>query len=1015
MTLDGTLASFLLSLSVVVAELIDNLSSSSSKVLTTKVDGLESKMVALEVLVEFVLERLDHFNFVWKFTMCNVRGINVLTKQENIIRWHRDSGNLIKNKFDKVKVFSFGLNKGFLGAGVAIIMNNSLVRHVYKDMAKTIDFLFVSVNLVNAVVDRIVCNIGEFFNTNHRAVFVLFDFKGADNNRWENFRNATLANAKMLFNKFAATVKFLNLNAMWDVLCRIVVLSTNKIFSKKWFKDFDSVFIKVSSKFHRLKLLVLKIVKAFHETNVGSFVSLMKCWDSLDSNLINSGTNSSCVYSTLSGIRKSYHMFKLVEFLTTKETNIRAAINKRMESFEMNKDYTIRSVLECSFHKVVLDHLVVEDKLILELDLVKSKMDIIMEDWTKKHGVIADVTDVWSCQYRPLDYIFDEAFSGVMCLVKLNELLNVIFDLPNGKAAGLLEGVLMNICPIALIKTACKILPKILSDRISLACSSFDILRGDNFLVLKGTITQSSIFVVGSVVEDKSLVRIKMYSKFIRFFGSIYKNHTNKVMMDFGLMNDYCVHDSLDQGEAGLSSFFAASAFVNDTIWIGSSKAATQYILDICWKKLDPCGLVPEWFKFSVAFLDDKGFFFTHPSISDGVGFLNILEFSDFVSVLYIDGSLSNLDTVGCRAGAAAFFEDINLGLGISVSSLMLSTLVELQAIALALECVFPLSSVKLFLDSQSVLNACNSELGLNLKISWHKVKDHSDISENERTDAIAGNTFLSGWYLLHHLDKCFIVADGSVVSDNSRHFVHDIYHSVCCVYWEVGSDSKFLAGSLLFEIDWLCSSLVWHPDLHMTAGFTSRLSANACSYFIKTLHYWLPVAVQKCLYNRLYSSVLCLYCGNMEASDHVFSYKIDDSTISGFSHSSSDILQMLSLCVSDSFLAMALYKSFIFNDWFCEAVTIFYDPKVAGLEIVKFVHSLSLDFRSSCVYMENNGLIPLNGSVLVSVSGLASGLSAGVVKLLGIADAFSVCFGFRKFCLFFSGISDLVSVYIAA
>ncbi|KAG9305872.1 hypothetical protein G9A89_016524 [Geosiphon pyriformis] len=211
-----------------------------------------------------------------------------------------------------------------------------------------------------------------------------------------------------------------------------------------------------------------------------------------------------------------------------------------------------------------------------------------------------------------------------------------------------------------------------------------------------------------------------------------------------------------------------------------------------------------------------KSFSLTHLPVSDDVGSLNILESSDFASVcdhlsqvgadslsVYTDRSLSNLNTVGCRTGAAAFFEDIDLGLGVSVSGLMSSTLAELQAIALALKSILPLSSVRLFSDNQSAL---------------------------------------------------------------------DVY------------------------------------------------------------------------------------------------------------------------------------------------------PKVAGLEIVKFVHSISLDFRSNVwfvhakhhAFMEKYGLIPLNGSVLISVSGLASGLSAGVVKLLGITDAFGVYFGFRKSCLFFSGVSDSVSVHIA-
>ncbi|KAG9291602.1 hypothetical protein G9A89_022021 [Geosiphon pyriformis] len=47
-----------------------------------------------------------------------------------------------------------------------------------------------------------------------------------------------------------------------------------------------------------------------------------------------------------------------------------------------------------------------------------------------------------------------------------------------------------------------KILSKILSDQILLACSIFDILRSDNFSVLKDISTQSLIFAIGSIVED---------------------------------------------------------------------------------------------------------------------------------------------------------------------------------------------------------------------------------------------------------------------------------------------------------------------------------------------------------------------------------------------------------------------------------------------------------------------------------------------------------------------------------
>ncbi|KAG9300236.1 hypothetical protein G9A89_011309 [Geosiphon pyriformis] len=257
-----------------------------------------------------------------------------------------------------------------------------------QDVAKTIDFLFVSSNLANVVVSHNVFNIEKFFDTDHQAVFVElgglldFDFKGANEAKWNNFENATSANTVMFSDEFAVSVKFSNLDAMWDVVRKIMVLLANKVFKKKWFKGFDDVFTKESSRYHKLKLLVSKIVKASCKE---SAVSLDSIGTSAVQNIVNSGAGSGWVCSALCGARKAYYMSKLAESYRAKETTIRAAIDKRMESFEINKSHTIRSVLEHPFHKVILNHLVVDNELVLESNLVNSKFDVIMKDWTKKH------------------------------------------------------------------------------------------------------------------------------------------------------------------------------------------------------------------------------------------------------------------------------------------------------------------------------------------------------------------------------------------------------------------------------------------------------------------------------------------------------------------------------------------------------------------------------------------------------------------------------------------------------
>ncbi|KAG9287064.1 hypothetical protein G9A89_023029 [Geosiphon pyriformis] len=373
----------------------------------------------------------------------------------------------------------------------------------------------------------------------------------------------------------------------------------------------------------------------------------------------------------------------------------------------------------------------------------------------------------------------------------------------------------------------------------------------------------------------------------------------------------------------------------------------------------------------------------------------------------------------GCRA----FFENVNLGLGISIQGLVSSTLAELQAIELALKCVLVARSVCLFSNSQTALDACMLEIDLvysdfhnqcwvecqhirnvicskNLRVSWHKVKGHSGVLGNNWANSIANTTTLSEWFLPSHVNEHFLLVDGGIVFGNSRHFVQDIFHAVCWVCWKVGSGFGFLSGDLHLDVDWPSSSKVWHSDLHMATGFTNRHIADH-------------------VYDRCYPSVLCLYCGEVDVSNHVFFCVIDDSahcrvlkfcmsswkTLSGLTLFSSSVLQLLLICTSD----------------FLEAVSIFHDPKVAGVKIADFVHSLCVTFRNNIwlvcakhhAYIKRNGLILVNGSISVLVSGLVSRFLDSVVKLLGIAEAFGIHFSFRKSCSFFSGIGNSVSVNI--
>ncbi|KAG9292063.1 hypothetical protein G9A89_017963 [Geosiphon pyriformis] len=945
------------------------------------VSKLEDNMRCLMEILLSLLAKVDSLgaNLI---AICNVREMNNPVKQDDVIYWHKDINNVISiftelklrekvhswivNKFDGIWVFTSGLESGYLSASVVIIMDSSLAKHVCKisevsgqllsikllfknklsvsilglyagassvtvnesffiilesnfnenglyksasfkrcldlelvnsllgspnlrGVEKTIDYVLVLSNLVNAVVECNVLNVSKHFDTDHQAVSVslISLHKQANKDHWKfDFKDATAANAAMFSDDFVASKHFSDLDTMWDTICKMMCLSAN-------------------------------------ENIGGAFESLMGHWETLDANkalliqvLVDSGVSLDCVYLVFFSVQKSYYVSKLAEFLQAEKLRIKLAIDRQIENFVVDKGHTIRSVLKYPFQKVVLDHLVVENELILESNLVKAKMD--------------DFSNNWHHQYQPLEYIFDNAFSSIMCSVSFSKLISVVFDLPNDKAASLsgISNKLWKQCDksvLDMLLTTCKILFKVLLNRISLACSTFDESVCEyrlNFHFVSSSdcvefqVGLSSFFATGAFIDDiiwigssqstiqhilnvaseffqindisinndKTVVipinnKIKVSSLSIsgssisitkrgeshQYLGiflftksflkpSLAKTHSD-VCFFANLVLKKAVSDkqflylvlavlhpiisyriqfsfvsfSVYSNLVCLSIFLAIQfttlpfmskskvasfiCFVNSVEILGclfSHKfydiqvlcwhsvhllsspvyihvsTSNNFLVDmVCifldcnlflggflaikilqvplfslahWKRLDSYGPVSEWFKLS-----------THLS---QVGTSSLF--------IYMDESLKELGTVSCKAGTAAFFKDINLGLDINVLGLMSSTLAEIQAIALVLECIPLSSSVHLYSDSQSALDACKSELDLNLRVSWHKVKSYSGISGNECANTITGAASISSQFFHPYLSEHFLMADGSIVSGNFRHFVHDVFRSVC-------------------------------------------------------------------------------------------------------------------------------------------------------------------------------------------------------------------------------------------
>ncbi|KAG9292129.1 hypothetical protein G9A89_005273 [Geosiphon pyriformis] len=83
-----------------------------------------------------------------------------------------------------------------------------------------------------------------------------------------------------------------------------------------------------------------------------------------------------------------------------------------------------------------------------------------------------------------------------------------------------------------------------------------------------------------------------------------------------------------------------------------------------------------------------------------------------FIKV-YTNESVKSLGSIGACGGTAAYFPKTDASIGVKVLGLLFSTLVKLQTITLALECVPISNTVELFTDSQVSLDVCKFNVSI--------------------------------------------------------------------------------------------------------------------------------------------------------------------------------------------------------------------------------------------------------------------------------------------------------------
>ncbi|KAG9289144.1 hypothetical protein G9A89_022453 [Geosiphon pyriformis] len=478
-----------------VDNMIHGSSSSFFKVLISKIDGLESKIVAFEFSIGSVLERLDH--------LCS--GL----------------------------VFTSGLESGYLGADITIIMNASLTKHVCKVSEVSVLGLYVGATLekrlahlhiVNSMVAKALNGntfvvLGSDFNendsghspgfrkcldlglldslhssslyrlptwSNSRGVQRCIDFiLVSDGFRSSSFNQRVYCPIEFFDSDYLVILVDIGLRGLLDSQLNSIHKQAMK---KKWrykvsningeiWKKFEDALLAAASKatgdfeyhktkvninrmdnklvktaisfrFHKLELLVVKILNAYKSKNLEKFQALVNRWADLDLN----------------------QAMKFKSSLGNSHDKVLAAIDKHMKAFANNKDQMIR--------------------------------------------IKPFVPSCWQEQFSSLIYVNDGVFFGMMKQIDFDEFLFVVKDLPNGKAAG-------SVVKDALEKG--RKLWLVLQDM----CKAYDLV---GWLHLKS-----------SLERIKMCDRYQVDSKFVARMDKIESN-------------------------AGLTSYLAAGAFVDNTI-----------------------------------------------------------------------------------------------------------------------------------------------------------------------------------------------------------------------------------------------------------------------------------------------------------------------------------------------------------------------------------------------------------------------------------------------------------------
>ncbi|KAG9285882.1 hypothetical protein G9A89_013307 [Geosiphon pyriformis] len=383
------------------------------------------------------------------------------------------------------------------------------------------------------------------------------------------------------------------------------------------------------------------------------------------------------------------------------------------------------------------------------------------------------------------------------------------------------------------------------------------------------------------------------------------------------------------------------------------------------WKRLDSKGSIPTWFVSVSNFIKCSGLN-NNVVVASCPASGNVVCDTGFHGSIdvYTNGSIKDLGSIDACGGTAAYFPKADVSIGMRVLGLLSSILVKLQAIALALECVFDFSIVTLFMNNQTLLDIYKFEVG-GFEFVGYVKKSQRTFRHYWNADFFANTVTLSKSVLSLSMLCYFLSVKNRSVFGNAHHFIRNLFDVVNFVSWKSKFGTDIVDANFAGNINSSKSFSVWHPDGRIYSDYTSSSSAFLRFYLMKSLYHYLPIAI-----------MVCIRCEVVEDFDHLFLCKHNDAARLNILLNI-DVMQSLCKAKSSDDLYMLLAKRFVLKSWVSDTVLCL-DPAFGSSLIVKLKHNF----------------LPHDGSAMPSIVGLPELWNADVICNFGFRLSIYMCFG---------------------